>query len=115
MWILEKIGIGSSAERLLEELSDIAGRYQALADRMARHAEQCTYPSMKTALERLAAKEARHAKALADFLAKRHRWASLIELQAREGTNNWERLTGDLTILSEASTELGHQVTHWNV
>src|SRR5262249_46249554 len=115
MGILEKIGIGSSTERVLEELSEIAGKYQAVADRMGRHAEQCNYPAMKTALERLAAKEAEHAKALTDFLGQRHRWARLAELPTREGTNNWERITGDFTILAETSGELGHQATHWNV
>jgi len=115
MGIFEKIGIGSSSEHLLEGLSDIAGKYQAVAERMSRHAEQCNYPAMKIALERLAAKEAEHAKALADFLAQHHRWARLVELQTREGSNNWERITGDFTILAEASGELGHQATHWNV
>jgi len=104
---------GSSEERLLSELCDIAGKYQAVTDRLHRHAELCTYPSMKTALVRLAAKEDEHVKALSAILSQYRRWARPIELPAREGTSNWERLTGDFAILSEISTELGRLVTHW--
>ncbi|HTY56356.1 MAG TPA: hypothetical protein VMB26_14200, partial [Candidatus Binataceae bacterium] len=61
-----------------------------------------------------AAKETEHAAALAALLTEHRRWARLVELPAREGTNNWERLTGDLAILSELSGDLGRLATHWN-
>ena len=104
---------GSPTERLLETLSDLAGKNQALVDRLHRHAELCVYAAMKAALDRLAAKESEHVKTLGAILARHQRWAKLTELPARNGANNWERLTGDLAILSELSIELGRQAIHW--
>ena len=92
---------GSPTERLLETLSDLAAKNQALVDRLHRHAELCVYAAMKAALERLAAKQSEHVKALGAILAQHRRSPKLTELPARNGANNWERLTGDLAILSE--------------
>jgi rubrerythrin len=104
---------GSPTERLLEALSDLAGKNQALVDRLHRHAELCMYPAMKAALDRLAATEAEHVKTLGAILAQHRRWPKLTELPARNGANNWERLTGDLAILSEISNHLARQAIHW--
>jgi len=113
MGILEKIGIsGSPIERVLDALPGLAGKNQALVDRLSRHAELCVYPSTKAALERLAAKETEHVKTLSEILAPHHRWAKITQLPARNGANNWERLTGDLALLSELSNELGRLAIH---
>ncbi|MGD0075528.1 MAG: hypothetical protein ABSD31_14480 [Candidatus Binataceae bacterium] len=114
MGILETMGIsGSPIEPLLEALSDLAGKNQALAERMNRHAERCVYAATKSAMERLAAKERAHAEALCAILAEYQRSAASAELPARDGTSNWERLTGDLALLSELGIELGRQAIHW--
>jgi hypothetical protein len=114
MGILEKIGLSvSSEERLLDELTDLADRNQALVDRLRRHTEICPYPSMKQALERLAAKEAAHVNALKAILTPRGRWVSPRDLPSRNGANSWERITGDLELLSRLSIELGRQAIHW--
>jgi len=114
MGILEIIGMsGSPTERLLETLSDLAAKNQALADRLSRHAGLCVYPSMKAALERLAAKESEHLATLGAILAQHRRSPKSTQLPARNGANNWERLTGDLAILAELSSELGRQAIHW--
>ena len=114
MGILEKIGLSvSSEDRLLDELTDLAGRNQTLVDRLRRHTEICPYPSMKQALQRLAAKEASHVNALNAILTPHGRWASLRELPSRNGANSWERITGDLELLSRLSVELGRNAMHW--
>lgn len=114
MGILEKIGLSvSSEDRLLDELTDLAGRNQTLVDRLRRHTEICPYPSMKQTLERLAAKETAHVNALNAILTPHGRWASLKELPLRNGANSWERVTGDLELLSRLSIELGRNAMHW--
>ena len=114
MGILEKIGLSvSSEERLLDELTDLADRNQALVDRLRRHTEICPYPSMKQALERLAAKEAAHVNALKAILTPRGRWVSPRDLPSRNGANSWERITGDLEILSRLSIEFGRNAMRW--
>ena len=114
MGILEKLGLSvSSEERLLDELTDLADRNQALVDRLRRHTELCPYPSMKQALERLAAKEAAHVNALKAILTPRGRWVSPRDLPSRNGANSWERITGDLELLSRLSIELGRNAMRW--
>ncbi len=114
MGILETMGIsGSPIEPLLEALSDLAGKNQALAERMNRHAERCVYAATKSAMRRLAARERAHAEALGAILAEYQRSAASAELPTRDGTNIWERLTGDLAVLSELGIELGRHAIHW--
>ena len=114
MGILEKLGLSvSSEERLLDELTDLADRNQAVVDRLRRHTELCPYPSMKQALERLAAKEAAHVNALKAILTPHGRWVSPRDLPSRNGANSWERITGDLEILSRLSIELGRNAMRW--
>ncbi len=114
MGILEKIGLSApSEERLLDELTELAGRNQALVDRLRRHTDICPYPGMKQALERLAAQEATHVNALNAILTPLGRWLSLKDLPSRDGANSWERITGDLEILSRLSIELGRHAMRW--
>ncbi len=114
MGILQKIGlIHSPRQRLLEELAELAGKNQALSDRLQRHVELCVYPVLKPDLELVAAAEARHVKLLGALLAEHRAWARLGDGSSPDGANNWERITRDLEALSHVGVELGRLAIHW--
>jgi len=81
------------------ELADLAGRKETLMGRLRRHAAMCSYPTIKAGLERLAEEQAESFEVLRAILADRNTWPRPIEETPREGSNNWERLSGDLEIL----------------
>jgi hypothetical protein len=103
----------SPRERLLNELADIAGRNEALAERLKRHAEMCAYPNIKAGLEQLAAKEEAHLKVLKNILADNEMWPKPPEPPAHEGSNNWERLSNDLGTLDELTNLLSRHAINW--
>ena len=82
------------------ELAALAGRVEALEDRMRRHAAMCRYPQMKAAVEQLAAQQGEHLKTLKGILADRNAWAHPPTPVAHEGENDWARLSNDLTELA---------------
>ena len=86
-------------ERLLAELADIAGRYLELAHLLAFHSGLCTYPNIATGLSALAAREAQHARALEAMLRERRVWSKPARPMGAQGSNNWERVGGDLALL----------------
>lgn len=114
MGILRRLRSTISTEvRLLEELAGVAGRNQALVERLQHHAQLCIYPHMKSELEALAARERAHVKALGAILAEHKMWARPAQSPGRSGSSNWERISGDLELLSEIHAALGRLATEW--
>ena len=104
---------GSPEKRAVDELAELAGRKEALIARLLRHAARCSYPAMAADLKTLADKEAAHFKTLRNILSDRGMWPRPPEDQPREGSSNWERLGGDLSMLSALAAGLRLCAMHW--
>jgi hypothetical protein len=116
MGILERIRSSlSSRTRLLEQLARIAGQVETLAARLKAHAEMCSYPTLKTGLERLAMTQAAYADILRELLLDRGAWPTLPQTSVREGSNNWERLNADLALQVRLFRDLNLQIVEWEV
>jgi hypothetical protein len=102
----------SARAELLEELAVIAGRNQGLVDRLKRHAP-LSGVSIRAGVEELAEKEAAHVKLLNSILADHNVWAKLPEPALHDGSNNWERLSGDLAVLAELASDLRTNAMKW--
>ena len=102
----------SARAELLEELSVLAGRNQALVERLKRHAPQ-TALNIRTGVEVLAEKEAGHVKVINSILADRNVWAKLPEAALHDGSNNWARLSGDLEVLGTLAADLRLNAMKW--
>lgn len=103
----------STEARLLEELGAVAGRNQALVERLHHHGQLCLYPQMKSDIAALAARERPHVNALAAILAEHKMWPRLGPAPGRGGSNNWQRLSGDLELLAGIHVALGRLATQW--
>jgi rubrerythrin len=103
----------SPEERLLGELAELAGRHHELAERLARDATLCSYPTMAEALRALAVSETRHARALDVMLAERHAWSKLPRPLGAAGSSNWQRLSADLALALELLRDMNQQVIGW--
>ncbi len=68
---------------------------------------------MAADLKVLAEKEAAHFKILRNILSDREMWPRPLEDQPREGSSNWERLGGDLSMLSALAAGLRLCAMHW--
>jgi hypothetical protein len=114
MELLEKISQSLTQRgRLLSQLAILAGRMHGLADRLGRHGELCAYPQMKAQIEEVAAAIKNHTKALNAILSDNRMWARLPEMPAHQGTNNWERISGDQLLLSRLHVDLNQQAVRW--
>jgi hypothetical protein len=114
MELLEKITQSFTQRgRLLNQLAILTGRLQGLIDRLSRHAEACIYPQMKAKIEEVVAALRVHAKTLNTILSANRVWARLPDLPAHQGTNNWERISGDQIVLSRLHVELNQQAVRW--
>jgi hypothetical protein len=112
--ILDKIRTSISAEaRLLATLATVAGDSQGLMERLRRHAARCRYAQMKPVLEEIADKEHQHHRSLGAILAEHRVWAKLPNRPVHEGSNDWERLSADLGLLSEIGMTLGKLASRW--
>ena len=89
----------SSDKTALAQLAELAGRKEALIDRLARHAAMCPYGTIRTGLERIAAQQGEGFKVLRSLLAEHQMWPRPPESTPHEGSNNWERLNHDLEML----------------
>ena len=89
----------SSDKTALTQLAELAGRKEALIDRLARHATMCSYGTIRTGLERIAEQQRDGFKVLRSLLAERQMWPRPPESTPHEGSNNWERLNHDLAML----------------
>jgi hypothetical protein len=116
MGILRRIRSSlSPGTRLLEQLARIGGQVETLAARLRAHAETCSYPTIKLGLERLAMSQAAQAKILRELLLDRGAWPALPQTPVHEGSNNWERLNGDLTLQVRLFRDLNLQIAEWEV
>jgi hypothetical protein len=114
MGILEKIRTSFSPKtQMLERLAVVAGRYEALAESLKRHAELCTYPNIKAGLEHLAEDKAGQANVLRRILADLGAWPRLAETPSHDGSSNWERVGADLALQTELFRELNTQLVEW--
>jgi hypothetical protein len=114
MGIIQRIFAAPAPEaRMLSELAEIAGRHQELANRLARHAELCSYPNIAAGLRALAARQAEHARTLDTILADRRVWSKLPRPPGLDGASNWQRMNGDLEILFELTRAMNQQALHW--
>ena len=99
--------------RATVRLTEIAGRVEALADRLARHAEMCSLPTMRTGVAEVAEAQRGHLKVLKTILADLDAWPRPPASLAHEGLNNWERLSGDLDELIEIAADTGRAMLAW--
>jgi hypothetical protein len=114
MGLLEKIRTSFSPKtQMLERLAVVAGRYEALAESLKRHAELCTYPNIKAGLEHLAEDKAGQANVLRRILADLGAWPRLAETPSHDGSSNWERVGSDLALQTELFRELNTQLVEW--
>ncbi len=103
----------SQRETLLAELADITGRKASLIERLERHAELCQYSNIRTGLQQLAIGETVHLKVLNRILADNGLWSRPPEPPSHDGSNNWERLSGDLELSAEISRLINRQSVLW--
>ncbi|HYB91855.1 MAG TPA: hypothetical protein VEC38_12505 [Candidatus Binataceae bacterium] len=114
MGFFDKLRSAISPEtRLVEELAEVAGRNEILVERLNRHATKCSYPNLKAGLQAIAARESAHAKMLRAVLTERNTWPKFPEQTGHEGANNWERLSGDLSILAAIASGLRRAAAIW--
>ncbi len=114
MELLDRITQSITAKgRLLSQLASLAGRMQGLVGRLERHAEGCAYPQMKLKIEEVTAAAKIHAKVLNGILSDNRVWAKLPERPTHEGSNNWERISGDLVTLGRLNVDLNQHAVKW--
>ncbi len=97
----------------IDELARLAGRCEALVNRMRRHADMCANRGIAKEVHEIAEREALHEKALRSILAEHDAWPRPPETDPHEGANNWERFSGDLAILLLFSQELHRHALIW--
>ena len=113
MGLFEKLRARISGPRLIDELETLAGQSEALVNRMRLHAERALYPAIADEVRAIAEREAVHERTLRGILADSGRWPRPPENPPRDGSNNWERLNGDLEILVQFTVELQRQAMRW--
>jgi HPt (histidine-containing phosphotransfer) domain-containing protein len=112
MGILKRVR-SSRGARLIGELASVAASQRLLADRLHRHAHQCSSPAVAAGLEELAEREAGHERALSAMVARRGARLKAPEAYFRDGANNWERISADLELFLEIHRALSRQVIDW--
>jgi hypothetical protein len=113
MGLFEKLRARISGPRLIDELETLAGQCEALVNRMRLHAERGLYPAIANEVRAIAEQEAAHERTLRGILAESGRWPRPPENLPRDGSNNWERLSGDLEILVQFTLVLQRQAMRW--
>lgn len=103
----------SPRARLLDHLAVTAGRFETLATNLKRHPAMCSYANIRAGLERLAEAEAAQALVLREILLERGTWPRLPETPVHDGSNNWERLSGDLALAVALHRELNMEIAEW--
>jgi hypothetical protein len=114
MGIFDFLHPSSSPEaRATARLTEIAGRVEALADRLRRHADRCTMATMRIAVAEVADSQDGHLKVMKTILADAGAWPRPPAPPAHEGLSNWERLSSDLIELNEITAETSRTVMAW--
>jgi bacterioferritin (cytochrome b1) len=97
MTALEKLRFFLSPHaRLMQQLAQLAGDNERLAEDLSLHAKMCDYPGLKSGVETVAASEQADAGILRQLLLARHILPARSGSSSRIGANNWERLSSDL-------------------
>jgi hypothetical protein len=105
--------LASADKTALAQLAELAGRKEALIERLARHATMCPYGTIRSGLERIAAQQSEGFKVLRSLLAEREMWPRPPESTPHEGSNNWERLNHDLAMLGTVVSGLQRAARVW--
>ena len=113
MGLFDKLRNALTGPPLIDELAILAGQSEALAERLRRHAERVTYPSIAQAVREIAEKESAHQKTLRAILSEHHLWPRPPEHVPHEGSSSWERLSNDLDMLLLWARELHKHATRW--
>ena len=103
----------SPRSRLLNRLAETAADAEILAANLARHAERCTYPTLRAGLEELAAGETTQANMLRQLLLQNDVWPKFPSKPLHEGSSNWERLRNDLALQVKILRALQSQFPEW--
>ena len=103
----------SPRQRLLDGLAAIAEDNEALAANLSRHAEMCTFPTLRASLEQVAAAETAQAGAMRDLLLQNGVLPRLPGRPLHEGSSNWERLRNDLVLQVKILRALHTQLAEW--
>jgi hypothetical protein len=114
MGILDKLfGYLSPRQRLLGELANFAGQSDSLAKRLEHHGGLCSIPRLKEEVARLAVEQNNRARELNRILSENSTWAKLPDPPVHSGSNNWERLSGDLEQLVHLALSLNRLALQW--
>ncbi len=113
MGLIDKLRNAISGPPLIVELAILAGQSEALANRLARHAQRVTYPAIAEGVRQIAEKEAAHETTMRHILSQRNLWPRPPEEVSHEGSNSWERLSNDLEILLLFARELHSHAMRW--
>ncbi|HKM99651.1 MAG TPA: hypothetical protein VJX23_03990 [Candidatus Binataceae bacterium] len=105
--------LSSPDTQAVADLAELAGRKEALIERLTRHARVCEYPAIRSGLETIAIQQSESFETLRTILADRDTWPRPPESAPHDGSNNWERLTNDLTILATLAAGLQKASSMW--
>ena len=103
----------SPRNRLLKRLAATAADAENLAANLRRHAQMCTYPTIRDRLEELCESAATQANEMRELLLGNGVWPQLPSAPVHEGANNWERLRNDLTAAVAILRALRSQFAEW--
>jgi len=98
----------------LNRLAETAADTETLAANLTRHAEMCSYPTLRAGVEELAAAETARANAMRQLLLQYGLWPKLPNKPSHEGSSNWERLRNDLMLQVKILRALHSQFSEWS-
>jgi bacterioferritin (cytochrome b1) len=104
----------SPRKRLLNRLAETAADAEGLAANLTRHAELCTYPTLKAGLKELATTETGQANAMRQLLLDNGGSPQLPIVPLHDGSSNWERLRNDLALQVRILRALHSQLSEWS-
>ena len=96
--------------RALDAIAAIAARYRDLAANLERHSQASTYPTIRTALQRLSAEKIEQAEELGRFLATEGCKLPTPSPMSLDGASNWLRLKADLALEAESMRDLNQAI-----
>jgi len=103
----------SPRSRLLNQLAETAADAEMLAANLTRHADMCTYPTLRAGLEEQAAAETARANAMRQLLLQYGICPRSPSKPFHEGSSNWERLRNDLALQVKILRALHFQLSEW--
>jgi len=112
MGFFDRLLSSSPEKSAIADLAELAGRKEALIERLRRHAARCSYTTIKAGLDRLVAQQQESFKTLRAILSDHDTWPRPPESEPHEGSNNWERLSSDLEMLRTVAVGM-QKATGW--